>query len=118
MANPNIYSSTTIYGQTDLLQVSTTPTTITANSSGSGKIYKVNCLFLSNTSGTADVDVSVNLVRGTNSFVIAKTISVPADASLVALGRETPVYLKEGDSLSVFASSGNANAICSYEELS
>lgn len=118
MTNPNIYSSVTILGKTDVQYVRTAVTSITSNSAGSNKVLKVNTLIVSNADGGLDVDINVNLARGTNSYIVAKTVTVPADSSLVVLGRETPVYLNEGDSLTLSASASSAaHAVCSYEEL-
>jgi len=118
MTNPNIYSSVTILGKTDALYVGTATASITSNPSGSNKVLKVNSLIVSNASGSLDVDINVNLARGTSVYIVAKTVTIPADSSLVVLGRETPLYLNESDSLTLSASElSAAHAVCSYEEL-
>lgn len=118
MTNPNIYSAVTILGKTDVQYVGTSASAITTNPAGSNKVLKINTLLVSNADGSSDVDVNVNLARGTNSYIVAKTVTVPADSSLVVLGRETPVYLNEGDSLTLSASAASsAHAVSSYEEL-
>lgn len=119
MANPNLATAGNIYGKTDVLDVTTTATAITSNASSSGKVLKVNALVVSNVNGSANVDVNVDLYRSSTAYFVAKTVSVPADSSIVILGKENPIYLAEGDSLRVTASSNSyAHAICSYEELS
>lgn len=117
MANPNIVSTSVIYGKTDFLSASTTATAITENAVDSGKILKINTLIVANTHGSAAVDVSVDIYRGSTAYYVAKTVSVPADATIVIIGKDNPLYLNEGDSLRVAASSANATAICSYEEI-
>lgn len=121
MAAPNIVNTTSIYGRTDVMSVGTAALSITSNAASSGKVYKVNTLIVSNVDGTNNVDASVSLYREslTASYHIAKTVTVPADSSIVVIGRDNPMYLAEGDSIRVSASvAGDAEAVCSYEELS
>lgn len=119
MANPNIVNTTAIYGKTDVLSVSTTAVSITSNPASSGKVFKVNAVVLSNIDGSSPVDASVEIYRSSTSYFIAKTISIPADSSIVIVGRDNPIYLNEGDSLRAVASSNNkSQAVCSYEEIS
>ena len=50
---------------------------------------------------------------------LAHTVSVPADASLVVLSKDTALYLEENDTIRLTASAnGDLQAICSYEEIS
>ena len=119
MANPNLAAAGNIYGRTDVLDVTTTATAITSNAAASGKVLKVNALLVSNINGSTPVDINVDLFRNSTAYRLASTINVPADATLVVIGKENPVYLMEGDSLRVTAGSANAaQAVCSYEELS
>lgn len=118
MANPNLNAISSVYGKTDVLDVTTTATAITSNAASSGKVLKVNSLVVSNINGSANVDVNVDLYRGTTAYRLASTVSVPADSSIVVVGKENTLYLMEGDSLRVTAgSNSNAQAVCSYEEL-
>lgn len=118
MANPNIVSTTSIYGRTDVLAVTTSATAITSNGSSSGKVYKINSLIVSNVTGGSAVDVSVELRRSSTSYHLAKTLSIPADSTAIVVGKENPLYLLEGDSLRLVAGSNSAaEAICSYEEI-
>jgi hypothetical protein len=118
MANPNIVATSLIYGKTDVLNVTTTETAITSNPSSSGKILKMNCLVLSNISESSDVDINVDLFRSSTAYRIASTIILPANSSMVVIGKENPIYLIEGDSIRVAAGAESAaQAICSYEEI-
>ena len=92
MANPNIVSTSMIYGKTDVQDVGTAATAITTNAAASGKVLKINMLLLSNIDGTNPVDVDVALRRASSDYYIAKTVSVPADSSLVVIGKEKPMY--------------------------
>lgn len=119
MAAPNIVEVTTIRGNTGVLAVTTTPTDIVLNNASSGKVYKVNTLIISNVDGTNAADITASLYRSTVEYKIASTISIPPDATLVVLSKETALYLEEGDSIRLTASADNdLQAICSYEEIS
>jgi hypothetical protein len=116
MAAPNVVNVTSILGSTDVQSVTTTATAITTNSAGSNKLYKINSLVVSNVDGTNDADISVDLFRSSTAYYITRTITVPADATLVVISKDMGIYLEEGDALRCEASAnGDLQAICSYE---
>jgi hypothetical protein len=128
MANPNIVSVTSILGGNAGWNLSATPST-TLMTVGSGVIVKLNSIIVSNVDGTNAADVSVFIdglgtgatgvtTTGADATVyIAKTISVPADATLVLL--DTPVYMMEGDILKGGASAASdLDLLVSYEVIS
>lgn len=118
MANPNIVATSMIYGKTDVQNVGTAAAAITTNAAASGKVLKINMLLVSNINGANPVDVDVVLRRASSDYYIAKTVSVPADSSLVVIGKENPMYLMENDSIRLAAGeAGSAHAVCSYEEI-
>jgi hypothetical protein len=117
MTNPNIVNVDAINGNTAVQAVGTSATTIVTNAAASGKIYKVNLLVVSNIDGTNNAEVTVDLFRSSTAYHIAKTVVVPADASLDVLSK--PLYLLEGDALRLTASTaGDLEAVCSFEEIS
>ncbi len=117
MAAPNIVNVATITGKTAVQAVGTSATAIVSNSGGSGKVFKVNALYVSNVDGATAADITVDLFRSSTAYPIASTISVPADATLDIMSKA--IYLEEGDSLRCTASaSGDLVAVCSYEEIS
>lgn len=119
MAAPNIVNVTTITGKTAFQAVTTTATAIVSNSAASGKVLKINSLVIANIDGAASADITVDIFRSSTAHEIAKTITVPNDASLVVISKETSIYLEEGDELRCTASAdGDLQAICSYEEIS
>lgn len=119
MAAPNIVGVTSIYGKTAVQNVDTTATSIVENTAASGKVLKINTLIISNITGSIPVDISVDVYKNSNSYSIASTIAVPADATLIVLSKDTSIYLEEGDSLRAVASATNSlQAVCSYEEIS
>ena len=123
MANPNIVSVASIYGKTVYdTDIATTASSLVNNAASSGKIFKINSLIIANIDGSnaADITVTVrNAAGGTTYSTLANTISVPADATLVVVSKDTSVYLMEDMSLYVASSAaGDLSATCSYEEIS
>lgn len=119
MAQPNIVNATTILGSTDVLAVTTTPTDITTNAVSSGKVYKVNVLTIANVDGANTADITASLYRGAVEYKILHTVTVAPDSTLVAISKESTVYLEEADSIRLTASAnGDLVGVCSYEEIS
>lgn len=117
MAAPNVVNVATITGKTAVQAVGTSATAIVSNSAASGKVFKVNALYVSNVDGTTAYEINVDLFRSSTAYHIAKTITVPADASLDVISKA--IYLEEGDSLRLTANTASKlEAICSYEEIS
>lgn len=117
MAAPNIVNVSTITGKTAVQAVGTTATAIVTNSASSGKVFKVNALLISNVDGTNNADITVDLFRSSTAYHIAKTVVVPADATLDVLAKA--IYLEEGDALRLTANAASdLEAVCSYEEIS
>lgn len=120
MANPNIASVTGIYGKVVGAAVTTTTTAIVTNAASSGKILKINSLIISNVNGTTAADITADVFKNqTTSYRIAFTVSVPADATVILISKDTSIYLEENDSIRLTASANSyLEAICSYEDIS
>ena len=119
MAAPNIVGVTTIIGKTSVLDVTTTATNIVSNAAASGKVFKINSLVVSNIDAVNSANLTVDLFRGSTSYKLASTITIPSAASLVVISKDTAIYLEEGDSIRVLASAnGDLQAVCSFEEIS
>ena len=125
MANPNIVAVATIKGESVGFNMAANVTT-TLLTVSSNVVLKVNRIQCANVDGTnaANLDLLVTKANFTSagvtnfdtsgSFYLAKTISVPADATLVVL--DTPIYLMEGDILKGgTAATGDLDLIVSYE---
>jgi len=127
MANPNIVSVATIEGG-NLgwnLTAGLTDTLLTVDSN---YILKINRIVCANVDGSSAYDLDL-LIDGLGSgaagitaaaqdatVYLAKTISVPADSSLVV--SDTPIYLMEGDILKGGGSTVNKlDLFISYETL-
>lgn len=114
MAAPNIVQVATLTGKTDVQSVGITATAITT--CPSNVVYKINSIVVSNIDGTNDADITVDLFRSSVAYHIARTITVPADATLVVVSKDMGLYLEEGDAIRLTASAaGDLQALCSYE---
>ena len=117
MTAPNIVNISTITGKTAVQAVGTSAAAIATNSASSGKVFKVNALYVSNVDGTSSAEITVDLYRSSIAYHVAKSVVVPADASLDVLSKA--IYLEEGDALRLTANAASdLEAICSYEEIS
>jgi hypothetical protein len=117
MAAPNLINSSAIYGKTAVQAVTTSATAIVTNSAASGKVLKVNALYVANVDGTSNADITADVYRSSTAYRIASTMAVPADGAISLL--DQPIYLEEGDSLRLTASAnGDLEAVCSYEDIS
>ena len=130
MANPNIVNVTAIYGTTTYYVPSgTTAVVLLANAASSGLVYKINQIVVANTTGSAaNATVSIysngavaqgSAPSGGTAYPVVSAVSVPANASLIAVDKTTAIYLMEGTSISI--TSGTSNALTfsiSYENIS
>ena len=127
MANPNIVSVATIEGGNLGFNLTATTTTSLVTVS-SEYIMKINRIVCANVDGTNAADVTLSVTKAnytptgitnfdvSGTFFLAKTISVPADASLVI--SDTPIYLLEGEILKGGASvASDLDLFISYEVL-
>jgi len=117
MTAPNVVSVATITGKTDVLAATTTATAITT--AATSKLLKINSVIVANIDGTNDADITLDLYRSSTAYKIVSTVTVPADATLVAISKDSAIYLEEGDALRATASvDGDLQVICSYEIIS
>ena len=117
MANPNIVNVATINGGSLGFHLTTTAATalITATAE---YIIKINSILVANVDGTNAADVSVEFYNGSTAYRIASTVSVPADSTLVILGKDSPIYLEENHSIRGGAgAASDLEIIISYDEL-
>jgi hypothetical protein len=119
MAAPNVVNVTSIYGKTTGLALTSSSQDVLT--CGADKLLKVNSIIVANVDGTDDDYVTVKWYNfdNTTAFSLASTVMVPADSTLVVLGKDAPIYLEEGDKIQALgvAASGDLEIIVSYEEL-
>lgn len=119
MAAPNMLSITQVLGKTAFQAVGTSLTAVVANASNSNQLIKINQVMVSNKNTATAVDFTMDILRSAVSYPISSNVSVPAKSTLVAVGKDTAIYLEEGDSLRCSASSAtDLTAIVSYEQIS
>lgn len=119
MAAPNIVGVTSIYGKTMGAALSTTTTTDILTCAAD-KVLKINSIIISNVDGTNSASATVYFYddSAATRYALAYTILVPADTTLVVLGKDAPIYLEESDQIEAGASAtGDLQIIISYEEL-
>ena len=125
MANPNIVSVNSIFGNTTGIALTTTLTTVLlANASASGKVFKIESIMVANVDGTNAADVTIDFHTAANgtagsSFALAATISVPADATLNLVDKNSTFYLMENQSI-IGGASANSDleVVIAYEDIS
>jgi hypothetical protein len=118
MANPNLVAVTSIYGNS-INGALTTTTTTDLLTCASDKLIKINSIIIANIDGSNAADVTMGIIKSGGSVVhFASTISVPADATLVLIDKNSSIYLEEGDVLEGGASAASdLTYTISYEEL-
>jgi hypothetical protein len=116
MATPNLLNLTSIIPKTNMQAITTSATAIATNNAGSNKVLKISALYISNIDSTNNEVITVDVFRNSVARHIAKTVVVPADATLDVINKA--VYLEEGDTLRLTAGADSRlEAICSYEEI-
>ena len=119
MAAPNIVNVSSIYGKTigDSLGITTTTDILTCPSD---KVLKINSIIVANVDGSNNADATVYFYDSSAAarYALAYTVTVPADATLIVLGKDSPIYLEESDQIEAGASAaGDLQIIISYEEI-
>ena len=129
MANPNIVAVASIYGTTTYFTPSgTTAVILLPNAASSGTVMKINQIVVSNvTASAANTTVSIysngavaqgSAPAGGTAYPVVSAVSVPGNASLIAVDKTTAIYLMEGTSISI--TSGTASSLTfsiSYESI-
>ena len=122
MAAPNLVNVTSITGKIDGHALTTDA--ISASGSavivcGADQLYKINSIIVANVDGSSSVNIDVAVsLSGDARFYLAKTVAVPAATTLVVVGKDSPIYLEEGDELEARASvASDAELVVSYEIL-
>jgi hypothetical protein len=123
MAAPNIVNVTTITGKTAVVALTTSAQELADNAASSGKVFKINALYITNIDGTNSCDVTVNLYSqddlGGTATALASTVAVPADSVLVLIDKNSSIYLEEDKGIGALASANSdLIATISYEEIS
>lgn len=124
MAAPNLTNASAVYLKSATVDLTTTSeTAVLSNAATSGNLLKVDSVIVANIDGTTAYPITLTYhnaaaLAGT-STIIASTVSVPANSSLVIIDRTTAVYLEENTSLGATAGTGSKLKVyCAYEQVS
>ena len=125
MANPNIVSVSSIYGES-IGEALTTTVTTDIMTVASNKLLKINYISVTNDHASTPVVVTVAIVKtgftsdgigsgedNAATIYLASTMDLPADDVLVVIDK--PIYLMEGDVLEAGANPATADIFISYE---
>ena len=125
MANPNIVSVTSIYGES-IGEALTTTVGTDIMTVASDKLVKINYISVTNDHASTPVVVTVGINKAgftsdgigsgednAATIYLASTINLPSDDVLVLIDK--PIYLMEGDVLEGGASAATADIFISYE---
>jgi hypothetical protein len=134
MAAPNIVNVATITGSIAYQSLTNTnDNSLISNAASSGKVLKINNIFVSNVNGVAAATVTLSYRSAANAvtdgtlatassgtaYRIAYQISVPANTTLMLLDKAGALYLPENSSLSVQAGTASyLEVTASYEQIS
>ena len=119
MAAPNILIASSIYGkQVGAALDTTTTTSLLANAASSNKLLKINSIIVANVDGSSSADATVSWYDGSTDYHLAKTVAVPADSTLVVVGKDSPIYLEERHSIRGGAGTNrDLEVLICYDEL-
>ena len=125
MANPNIVSVTSIYGES-IGEALTTTVTTDIMTVASNKLLKINYIQVANDAASALTVVTVAIVKAgftsagigsgednAATIYLASTVALEADDVLVVIDK--PIYLMAGDVLEAGANPATADIFISYE---
>jgi len=122
MTEPNLVNVTSIYGRTKvetLYDDAITHSNASILTCDSNKTIKINSVIVASIDGSTAtvIDVAVNH-HDHGTHYIAKNVDLPAKSTLIVIGKDSPIYLEEGDELEARASTDSDADICiSYELL-
>jgi hypothetical protein len=122
MANPNIVNVQTIRGMSTVRRyVKTFSVPLISNAPSSQQIIKVNSLYITQNSANQQATVNVTLTLSTTSgnVQIINNVSIPVTATFTPIDTSRVIYVGEGETLSIRASSNDKiGVVCSYEQIS
>ena len=102
-------------GKTAQVLLTTVTGNVITNAAASSTVDKLNNIILSNYTSSA-VTANVMINRSSTLYYLGGNISVPGNSTLVLLGKDTAIYLEEGDVLQANVSANTSISMsASYE---
>ena len=108
MANPNIVSVTSIYGES-IHEALTTTLTTEILTVASNKLVKVNAIYIANIHATNNGAATIDINTGSGAIVLTNAITIVNKSTLSVL--PVPIFLDEGDVIRV---TGDATSTMTY----
>jgi hypothetical protein len=102
LSAPNLLNISSIVAHTATTTLSSTAASAITNNAGSNTVAKIEDLILVNNNTSTALVANVFIVRTIQSagtYYLASNIGIPPNSTLAVLGKDTPIYLEEGDSL-------------------
>jgi hypothetical protein len=116
MTIPNLLSLTQVYGKTTATNVGTAVTVLLSNSLASGRSVKLNSMYIANIDNTTNSRITVDFYRNSISIRLVDRMAIAPGDSLIAIDKNSSVYLEEGDSLRCYSDQVNLiHVTLSYE---
>ena len=97
MANPNILTSSQITGNIERGALTTGLADMLSNGVGTGIVYKVVSILLSNSHGAATANASIQISEDDNGNVttLCKSLNIPYTAAVILIDKNSPLYIME-----------------------
>ena len=119
MANPNLANISAGYGRMAFQNATTLFSNIIANAADSNTLIKVNSLFVSNIDGSNTANISVNISNSNIGYSVITNASVPVQSTIIAISKDSSVYLEEGQYMQIKATANNSvQAVVSFDIIS
>lgn len=124
MANPNLNTASTVRGDNSWVRLDTTAETLlVSNAASSNELFLIDSILVSNVDGVNACDITISVYAAAantgTATKVAHTVTVPADAVLMVVLKDTALKLKEAQSLYAAASAGgDLHVIVNYTRLS
>ena len=121
MSAPNILAATSITGKTVVAQLSTSSAQILT--CPSDKVLKINSIILcfdgaNGSESTVNTTVKVYDSSAGTSRSVAGQLPIPNKTTVIAIGKDSPIFLEESDRIDAFAATASRiDVVISYEEL-
>jgi uncharacterized protein (UPF0333 family) len=99
---PNLLNISSIVAHTATTTLSSTAASAITNNAGSNTVAKMEDVILVNNNTTTTLTANVFIVRtiqAPGTYYLATNIGIPPNSTLTVIGKDTPIYLEEGDSL-------------------
>ena len=116
MANPNVASTSSLYGVTTGQTIDTTLSSIFTGTTD--KLKEIVLIRATNIDGATDAAVTVSFYENANNHIyLAYEINVPAASALDVITEDAPIMLRESDQIHARSSAnGDIQIAITYKE--